>query len=47
MLLTHLTVHYHELSLKRGNRKRFERVLRKNIRRALHDLGPAARGDRR
>jgi thiamine biosynthesis protein ThiI len=38
--LAHLTVHYHELSLKRGNRKRFERVLRRNIRRALHDLGP-------
>ncbi|UCE87746.1 MAG: tRNA 4-thiouridine(8) synthase ThiI, partial [Deltaproteobacteria bacterium] len=38
--MAHLTVHYHELSLKRGNRKRFENVLRRNIRRALHDLGP-------
>src|SRR5262245_59663332 len=34
-------VHYHEISLKRGNRPLFLRHLQANIRRALGDLGPA------
>ena len=34
-------VHYHEISLKRGNRPLFLRHLQQNIRRAVGDLGPA------
>ncbi len=34
-------VHYHEISLKRGNRPLFLRHLQQNIRRAVADLGPA------
>ena len=34
-------VHYHEVSLKRGNRPLFLRHLRENIARAVSDLGPA------
>src|SRR5262245_15050363 len=34
-------VHYHEISLKRGNRPVFLRHLQENIRRAIGDLGPA------
>ncbi len=34
-------VHYHEISLKRGNRPLFLRYLQDNIRRAVSDLGPA------
>lgn len=34
-------VHYHEISLKRGNRPLFLRSLQQNIRRAIGDLGPA------
>src|SRR5215510_7238875 len=34
-------VHYHEISLKRGNRPAFLRHLQANIRRATGDLGPA------
>ena len=34
-------VHYHEISLKRGNRPLFLRCLQDNIRRAVGDLGPA------
>jgi thiamine biosynthesis protein ThiI len=34
-------VHYHEISLKRGNRPLFLRQLQDNIRRAIGDLGPA------
>src|SRR5262245_44774713 len=34
-------VHYHEISLKRGNRPLFLRHLQTNIRRAIGDLGPA------
>jgi thiamine biosynthesis protein ThiI len=34
-------VHYHEISLKRGNRPLFLRQLQQNIRRAVEDLGPA------
>jgi tRNA uracil 4-sulfurtransferase len=34
-------VHYHEISLKRGNRPLFLRHLQANIRRAIGDLGPA------
>jgi thiamine biosynthesis protein ThiI len=34
-------VHYHEISLKRGNRPLFLRHLQQNIRRAIGDLGPA------
>ncbi|HEV8583949.1 MAG TPA: tRNA uracil 4-sulfurtransferase ThiI [Methylomirabilota bacterium] len=37
-----LVVHYHEISLKRGNRPLFLRHLRKNVERALADTGPAA-----
>jgi thiamine biosynthesis protein ThiI len=33
-------VHYHEISLKRGNRPLFLRHLQDNIRRAVQDLGP-------
>jgi len=36
-----LTVHYHELALKGGNRRRFERVLIDNLARALRPLGRA------
>jgi thiamine biosynthesis protein ThiI len=36
-----LVVHYHEISLKRGNRPLFLRHLRRNLERALADLGPA------
>ena len=36
-----LVVHYHEISLKRGNRPLFLRRLRRNLERALADLGPA------
>jgi thiamine biosynthesis protein ThiI len=35
-------VHYHEISLKRGNRPLFLRHLQANIRRAISDLGPSA-----
>ncbi|HET7343474.1 MAG TPA: tRNA uracil 4-sulfurtransferase ThiI [Methylomirabilota bacterium] len=35
-----LVVHYHEISLKRGNRPLFLRHLARNIRTALGDLGP-------
>jgi thiamine biosynthesis protein ThiI len=34
-------VHYHEISLKRGNRPVFLRHLQANIRRAIADLGPS------
>src|SRR3989441_418159 len=37
-----LVVHYHEISLKRGNRPLFLRPLRRNVERALADTGPAA-----
>ena len=37
-----LVVHYHEISLKRGNRPLFLRHLRRNVERALADTGPAA-----
>ena len=33
-------VHYHEISLKRGNRPLFLRQLQQNLRRAVSDLGP-------
>lgn len=33
-------VHYHEISLKRGNRPLFLRQLRQNLKRAVGDLGP-------
>ena len=33
-------VHYHEVSLKRGNRPAFLRHLQQNLRRATADLGP-------
>jgi thiamine biosynthesis protein ThiI len=33
-------VHYHEISLKRGNRPLFLRQLQQNLRRAVGDLGP-------
>ena len=36
-----LVVHYHEISLKRGNRPLFLRHLRRNLEAALADLGPA------
>ena len=36
-----LVVHYHEISLKRGNRPLFLRHLRRNLERALSDTGPA------
>src|SRR5207302_8413440 len=36
-----LVVHYHEISLKRGNRPLFLRHLRRNVERALADTGPA------
>jgi tRNA uracil 4-sulfurtransferase len=36
-----LVVHYHEISLKRGNRPLFLRHLRRNIEHALADTGPA------
>jgi tRNA uracil 4-sulfurtransferase len=36
-----LVVHYHEISLKRGNRPLFLRHLRRNLERALADVGPA------
>jgi tRNA uracil 4-sulfurtransferase len=36
-----LVVHYHEISLKRGNRPLFLRHLRRNLERALCDTGPA------
>ena len=36
-----LVVHYHEISLKRGNRPLFLRHLRRNLDRALVDVGPA------
>ena len=35
-----VVVHYHEISLKRGNRPLFLRQLQQNLRRALGDLGP-------
>ena len=35
-----LTVHFHELALKGGNRPRFERALRDNLRTALKELAP-------
>ena len=35
-------VHYHEISLKRGNRPRFLRLLQQNLERAVSDLGPLA-----
>jgi thiamine biosynthesis protein ThiI len=37
-----LVVHYHEISLKRGNRPLFLRHLRRNLERALADTGSAA-----
>jgi len=37
-----LVVHYHEISLKRGNRPLFLRHLRRNLEHALGDTGPAA-----
>jgi thiamine biosynthesis protein ThiI len=37
-----LVVHYHEISLKRGNRPLFLRHLRRNLERALADVGGAA-----
>ena len=37
-----LVVHYHEISLKRGNRPLFLRHLRRNVECALSDTGPAA-----
>ena len=33
-------VHYHEISLKRGNRPLFLRKLQENLARAVGDLGP-------
>jgi tRNA uracil 4-sulfurtransferase len=36
-----LVVHYHEISLKRGNRPLFLRQLARNLERAVSDLGPA------
>jgi len=36
-----LVIHYHEISLKRGNRPLFLRRLQHNLARALEDLGPA------
>jgi thiamine biosynthesis protein ThiI len=36
-----LVVHYHEISLKRGNRPLFLRHLRRNVERTLADTGPA------
>ena len=33
-------LHYHEISLKRGNRPLFLRHLQQNVRRAIGDLGP-------
>src|SRR5262245_60917545 len=36
-----LIVHYHEISLKRGNRPLFLRRLQENLARAIADLGPA------
>jgi thiamine biosynthesis protein ThiI len=36
-----LVVHYHEISLKRGNRPLFLRHLRQNLQRATSDVGPA------
>ena len=36
-----LVVHYHEISLKRGNRPLFLRHLRRNLQAALADVGPA------
>src|SRR2546426_10857705 len=33
-------VHYHEISLKRGNRPLFLRQLARNLQRAVSDLGP-------
>ena len=36
-----LVVHYHEISLKRGNRPLFLRHLRRNLETALADVGPA------
>jgi len=38
--VTTFAVHFHELALKRGNRGRFERALRDNVRTALSGLGP-------
>jgi len=35
-----VSVHYHELALKGGNRPRFERTLRKNLERALAAVAP-------
>jgi adenylyl- and sulfurtransferase ThiI len=35
-----VVVHYHEISLKRGNRPLFLRHLARNLSRALADLGP-------
>jgi len=35
-----VVVHYHEISLKRGNRPLFLRHLQQNVRRAIGDLGP-------
>ena len=37
-----VVVHYHEISLKRGNRPLFLRHLARNLRRAIADLGPVA-----
>ena len=37
-----LVVHYHEISLKRGNRPLFLRHLRRNVERALAETGPVA-----
>jgi thiamine biosynthesis protein ThiI len=34
-------IHYHEISLKRGNRPLFLRQLQQNLKRAIGDLGPA------
>ena len=36
-----VVVHYHEISLKRGNRPRFLRQLARNLARAIADLGPS------
>jgi thiamine biosynthesis protein ThiI len=38
--VTCLTLHYHELALKGGNRPRFVRALVRNARRALAQVGP-------
>ena len=39
LIVQYLTVHYHELALKGGNRPRFERALRENLKAALRGSG--------